>query len=93
MMSLVAARVGRHLRAGWPGRQRLRQAVHEGLEAGREALVAVVQLDVLAEGDQGGKRSAGRERKNSCSCSLVATSRTRCSLTEVRGLLTAKPTV
>jgi TetR/AcrR family tetracycline transcriptional repressor len=40
-----------------------------------------------------GKRSGGSERKNSCSWPLMAASRTRCSLTEVAGVLTAKPMV
>src|SRR4029450_1548948 len=40
-----------------------------------------------------GKRSGGRERKNWCSWALMAWSRTRCSLTEVAGLLTANPMV
>ena len=49
--------------------------------------------DVLAEGDQGGEAVIGKDRKNSWSCVLVAASWTRCSLTEMRVLLTSKPTV
>ena len=69
------------------------QPVDEDVQAGGEPLVAVVEPDVLAEDVQGGERSGGSERKNSCSWLLVAASRTRCSLTAVGGLLTAKPVV
>ena len=69
------------------------QPVDQHLEAGGEPLVAVVDPDVLAEGDQGWEAVGGSERKNSCSWVLIAVSRTRCSLMEVRGLLTAKPMV
>jgi hypothetical protein len=68
--------------------------VNQDVEAGGEPLVAVVDPDVFAQGDQGGEGgSEGSERKNWCSWDLVAGSRTRCSLTEVEGLLTAKPMV
>src|SRR4029453_10875370 len=40
-----------------------------------------------------GHGSGGRERKNWSSWLLMAWSRTRCSLTEVAGVLTAKPMV
>ncbi len=60
-----------------PGNQRL--------QASAEPLVAVVDPDVLPQGDQGGEASGGSERKNCCSWLLVAGSRTRCSLTEVGG--------
>src|SRR5207247_6658372 len=39
---------------------RLFQPVDQHLEAGREALLAVVEPDVLAEGDQGGKAVGGQ---------------------------------
>ena len=64
----------------------------EGVEAGGESLVAVACRDVLAEGGQGGKRPAGRDRKKACSWRRVAGSWTRCSLTVVRSL-SAKPRV
>jgi hypothetical protein len=63
------------------------------VESGGEPLVAVVDPDVLADATRPGKRSGGSERKNWCSRVLTAGSRTRCSLTEVGVLLTAKPMV
>jgi hypothetical protein len=67
--------------------------VDEHVDAGSESLVPVVEPDVLAEAIRVGKRSPGSDRKNSWSRILVAASRTRCSLIEIRGLLTSKPMV
>jgi hypothetical protein len=69
------------------------QPINQHLQAGGEALVAVVEPDVLAEGDKGWEAVGGSERKNWWSWVLIAGSRTRCSLTAVGVALTAKPTV
>ena len=69
------------------------QPINQDVEAGGEPLVAVVDPDVVAQGDQGGEAVGGSERKNWCNWPLVAGSRTCCSLIEVDVLLTAKPMV
>jgi len=64
------------------------------LKPGGEPLVAVVDPDVLADGDQG-REAVGESANGRTGAAgvLTAGSRTRCSLTEVGVLLTAKPMV
>lgn len=76
--------------AGFPWALIRLQAAKEGVQAGGEALVAVVGPAVRAVDGQGGEALAGRERRNACSSCLVAASRRRRSAGDV-GSARAKP--
>jgi hypothetical protein len=69
------------------------QPTNQQLQSGGEPLVAVVEPDVFAEGDQGGEAVGGQRAEELVQLASGGRSRTRCSLTEVGGLLTAKPMV
>jgi hypothetical protein len=74
----------------WCGRPGRDQAGDQGIEAGGEPFVAVIDPDVLADNGQNGKRSTASDRRNACSSRLVALSWTRCSPAEARSP-SAKP--
>jgi hypothetical protein len=78
---------------GAGGGARVRQPIDQHLPAGGEPLVAVVDPDVLAEGDQGGKAVGGQRAEELVQLGPGGGSRTRCSLTEVGGPATATPMV
>jgi hypothetical protein len=69
------------------------QPIDQHLEAGAEPLVAVVDPDLVAEGDQGGEAVGGKRAEELVQLGPGGWSRTRCSLTEVGVPLTANPMV
>src|SRR5215218_3481445 len=91
---VVVVVVGRGPSAGWWGERRACSS--PSTSTWRPAVNRWSRLSTQTcspRATRAGKRSGGSDRKNSCSWVLIAVSRTRCSLTEVRGLLTAKPMV